>query len=660
MAKNTHPYYWTFGIPAYDAAHKFVYMNDLKESKNYGNPIAMGAKERLLSHAQRDISKISADLAADSSTISSALQFLENISTSERAKELEIIKDYRKKLQEELPNDKKLDIFLKKLDANLLNNPADLNSFYTELIKYLSILRTSATDYKNRLTRLKKHQNKEMKDLYQDDYRFRAVGDVSSLLNNLIGTATRAQEKNIKNYSAQLRSAAMQYFQASGLINILSSGADIAAAMAAIELDLEKKMQQEIDEKNLTDFVDLLDDDFFSQIIDKYINATGEAETRLQRAIKENNMELTNIIESAKKVLNIELIPENKREARDTLMKKRKRELSEKRNLNKQLVNLYKNNKAIQELQYVQFNVGAKSSIKIQFNTGADTLVLASFSFDAVPTDIKEQLLPLLNGIEDILNENEKVHRKDRFDERTQAEIAMNEAIDTAITKTEDLIKLNNIPIDNLFVYHQSLKLYKSAETNEMNGFHGRDLKIQHYFDKLYSANGTADLDLPNRDLLEMLSLNLSSEAIGSGQKAAMENYLSIFAGLLMFDDVQLIAKDAAQYASMQPSGTIKQIHLYNLNGIYVPSSMILSFIHETMQSISQIALNNKIAKATINTSAADDVINTYLNSHPRPTPLKEQWPKVAEGVASGTSVRITILGAFNELLNKLFEGIGI
>jgi len=29
MPRNPNPYYWTYGIPAFNVAHKFVYMNDL-------------------------------------------------------------------------------------------------------------------------------------------------------------------------------------------------------------------------------------------------------------------------------------------------------------------------------------------------------------------------------------------------------------------------------------------------------------------------------------------------------------------------------------------------------------------------------------------------------------------------------------------------------
>ena len=41
--------------------------------------------------------------------------------------------------------------------------------------------------------------------------------------------------------------------------------------------------------------------------------------------------------------------------------------------------------------------------------------------------------------------------------------------------------------------------------------------------------------------------LNLCSQSIGGGAKSSVENYLSIFAGMLMFDDLQNMAWDVAR-----------------------------------------------------------------------------------------------------------------
>ena len=88
-----------------------------------------------------------------------------------------------------------------------------------------------------------------------------------------------------------------------------------------------------------------------------------------------------------------------------------------------------------------------------------------------------------------------------------------------------------------------------------------------------------------NRELLSFLALNLNPSAAAASAKGPLENYFSIFAGLLMFDDVKNMALEAAKIA--QENTHIHQIHLYNLNGIYVPASMILSYVSDAVLAAS-------------------------------------------------------------------------
>jgi hypothetical protein len=55
---------------------------------------------------------------------------------------------------------------------------------------------------------------------------------------------------------------------------------------------------------------------------------------------------------------------------------------------------------------------------------------------------------------------------------------------------------------------------------------------------------------------------------------------------MVMFDDLANMAKEAVSMINaFSPSGKIMQIHLYNLNGIYVPASMILSYISDAVDT---------------------------------------------------------------------------
>lgn len=674
MARNPNPYYWSYGIPAFNMAHKFVYMNDLMNTEN-NIFIARKAKEQLFSDASNAAASVAAEIGVnDGQIINSAIEFLRVTADHERAKELAIIKEYAKDLKQQLPRqNKKIDQLLNQVNANVLDNPDQLIDFYTNLTRYLNVARTGVVNYRKQLFGMKKHVKTTMSQLAKDDYRFRATGDVQALLNNVIGIATTAQQKKETSLSNYLRHAAKEYVMSSGLINNLQSGTDIAAAFAAVALDMEQKIQEKFNSSQYRgkkeDLVDLLENGVIQEVLEAYKQADEEHQSNLQKAIQENGTELENILSAAKTVLNIQLeTRQNARVARDKQATNRSKRLSYDNSLYRQLKKEV-DNSAIDELQYVTFSVGASNTahgnvfelinvvtqgntVKIQSNVGTDTIHLGSYNFDLQPSDIQASFMPILSKFNTILNKYDQQKRQSRLDDQTLVENELNEEIDALIKELDEYEKTLDIPLQNLFVYHESLKLYKGAETGESRSFHGRDLTIMNYLDKLYSANGLANLELPSRNALDFLVLNLSSLAVGGNLKGTVEEYLSIFAGMLMFDDVQNIAQEAMNMIQGAKDGTVKQIHLYNLNGVYVPASMLLSFTYAGMKELSNTIFRGYAARAAISTAKADSAISDYLTT--RPTPLKAQWPVVAESVASGTTIRINFLASFNEFLKGL------
>lgn len=675
-ARYPHPFKYNFGIPTFDMAHKFVYMNDLVNPQRMSrNHYVNHLKQELYEQASDQVNSLNAMIGSkDNEAVQSALQFLLNTAESERNKELDIIRDYSDDLRKRFPDNKEINHFLDHLDAKILDDPQKLTDFYNNLTKCLNVIRNKTDEYRQLLKDFQKHKKRTMDTLAQDKYQFRARSDIQSLLNNITGMALKSQNKIIDNYSASLRQSTYDYMISSGLMDRLTSGVDIAAAFAAVSQDIAHIMQRELDSRGEKDFKDLIPS--MGEIMEKYKSADEKSQTNLQKAINSNENELARILDSAKKVLNIQLVDESQRTKRANKVKDRSSRMTLEASLYKQLKQIYTNNPAINELKYVEFSVGSKQtghgkiaemlhviqtgdSVKIASETGADSLHLGSFYFEFLPVDIQEQLTPVLNEISDALKKYDLQDRESRMDDMQKIEDDLNDEIETAIKKLDDTIKDLDIPLTNLFVYHESLKMYMSAQTGQLGGqgFHGRDMRILSYFDKMYSADGLAGLELPDREKLDFMALNLASGAVGGGNKGTMENYLSIFAGLLMFDDIKLIAQDAAQHIANEAggigsTGITKQIHMYNLNGVYVPASMILSFIHESMKDISNAVIDGRVAKAHINTSGADDAIKDYLAT--RPLPIREQWQKVAEKVASGTSVKITILSSFNSLLSGL------
>ena len=676
MPRNPNPYYWTYGIPAFNVAHKFVYMNDLATLNLQNSYWIANKKQQLYNDASSMAATVGAEIGIpNTGYMKSAFEFLDRAAASERAKELMVIRNYKNQLFTLLGNpSKEFQQLLNNLEnGTILNKPQSLTNFYLELTKYINVVRQSLDEARQRLADLKTHMPKAITELYKDEAKFRMTGDISALLNNVIGTATRSQETKADSFASYVRRAAKEYIINSDLISRLQSGEDIAAAMSVIAMDFEQKMQEELRKRKLNDFTDLVNDGIIDKLIENYTNAEEQYQTRLQQTINNNQAELDNILLAAKHVLNITSITGTKaREARKIEVDRRSNSLNFNTSLSRQLNKEFAHNKNIEDLKYIEFSLGDPrtahgnifelfnivqhgNTIKIQSNAGADLLSLGSFEFLIQSPDLQNQFMPFIKEIEKIITKYEKTRTIDRKKDQSDIQKQMTDEINEQIKKMENLINNLKLPLDDLFVYHESLKLYKTAESNEsFKGFHGRDLNAIAFLDKLYSMDGipNSGLDLPSRANLDFLMLNLAQGAVGHNLKSTVEDYLSIFAGLLMFDDVKSIADDAIMQIKGTQLGAVKQIHLYNLNGIYVPGSLFLSFVSESMKLAGQQLESNQIARASIDASGANESINKYLAS--RPKPLKEQWEIVGNQVAQGTKIRLTIFKAFGAFMSAL------
>jgi len=195
-----------------------------------------------------------------------------------------------------------------------------------------------------------------------------------------------------------------------------------------------------------------------------------------------------------------------------------------------------------------------------------------------------------------------------------------NEDIAKLIAELEKDAKELGIPKEDLFIYHESLKLYGTMELTDENGrkaskFHGRDMLALNMLDELYSLSGLDDtIKLLDKEALKGVLLNLSELAVGNNMKTPVENYFSIFSGMLMFSDIRNMALELGKEAEAKIQYTsTKNIHLYLLNDTYYPASYILTNIYQALKSgISSISLKDG-AKASINTNGATKSIKTYV-----------------------------------------------
>ena len=197
------------------------------------------------------------------------------------------------------------------------------------------------------------------------------------------------------------------------------------------------------------------------------------------------------------------------------------------------------------------------------------------------------------------------------------------------------------------FIFHESTKFYQSIEKGtwfkNKSGFHGRNMNLFNFIDIISQFGMGFGIDTR---WLKFAAYNLAESAMGSSLKAPLETYFSIAAGVAMFDDFSIVAKETSEEMIFS---NIENIHLYNLNGIYFPASYFLQATYNAMISIKDKLVtiqtgDNMGFKATITTPGV-----SYT-----PPMSEEKWENV-KGQAEGAKIDLAFAANFLSFVSQLF-----
>lgn len=660
---------WLYGIPDVSLTNHFVYFNNLLDTTFN----ATNRKYEIGKIAQNLFVSGMGSLETADIQINQAIDFIQKIAQHERTKEISAVQAYCQKNKIDFP------AFKDKLNPEFaLKDP---ETFYLILTKLINEARLGTERYLNELKRIKANAEgakTKLSDYFTNDARYRVAGDARSFLRKLIGNYQ--EDKNTDDtYAQKLQEIVLDIINET-ISEKINSAEDFAAIGVAILTDIENKAQKKLEENGLNDFTDLMKDNMLEEIKNTYLKEISQQKKEEQTAIQQalNNYDkngFDRIIRNVKDIFGITTLDKNSNEYQKQLIEikkqasRRNKDTKQERQAVSKIRNRIKNKKMRENFQQINFTKldyktqhGNAQELVVSFleengltvgKRGSATDILSVFCNyeikpdDKIIEDFLEEIGDELNNI--YLNDDSSANNRDL----RKSISTMNENIDVVIAKLEEKLKeLNNNNLGDFFIFHESLKLYSSIETGVNkkfgeSGFGGRNMNILSYIDFMLSACDAAGISTPaNRDLLIFLALNLSEMAIGRGNSDPLARYFSIFAGLLMFDDVINMAKEATQDL---PESSIKQVHLYNLNGVYVPASMVLSYVSDALQLGAQEA--TYAATASINSSGATKAINDWKNpEHLRP----EHWQEMGAAAASGTKVKIAFMSAFLSFINNL------
>lgn len=697
-------------IPQFDEGRLFVYFNSLADDSKH--PPGIGRVTKALYNRANNYLSTSAFQPLSSSTsetITNALSFLGKVADNERGKEISLIENYINDIQNSIPPKLKQSRNLQQIISDLkstsktlsVGNNTDpaalqgvLDNFYTELTTYINLVRQSVDEFQDRIHDLMDDTMETRKQLADRSFLYRIDSEIDSALLEFAGAAGK---KTADSFSSMLSETIFdKFFLDTGAINNIDIQANFAAILSGMIIDFEHFLQQDkalnnidsITKYNRTDIESLFEsylntsNTYFSQEI-RRITQFDSISKGFQMTLDNfsSRIGLSNVFSEKQKAAldKRRAALEKAQKTLNSPPRKGQRNYIAKKLMQLNLGDLVVSNnfihitaktdqrhgtlyEAIEPILYGAFTT--------QGHPATDTIGIGSIYASINEVGIANVVQEKIMGMAQSIQKTGRSERKDRFANYSKELQGYNDEL----RKTSDelnelltpLLKLNQQD-KQLFIYHESLKLYSSMEQTssgealqrKASEFEGRELNALNALDILYSMDdGSHTMDLLDRTALSEAVLNLATQTVGGGQKGNIANYLSIFAGMMMFSDITNMATEISQLAvdSIQSNNDAHHIHLYSLNGTYVPGSMILSYVYNAMSKIGSTIDLNSFVKVSISTSGAEREIEKYEKE--RENGLRkydeDDWDEMAEKVQKGTKIQIAFLGTFLQLINSI------
>lgn len=607
--------------------------------------------------------------------IKNAVDFLNAVARSEREKELRVIKKYIQDIEnnpfiQKLIQGKNKDVLdlLKELE-NYSNNPKSMNpqDFYTKLMILINSVRSEIEYTKERLNQILSKNRTNWSKIAEDFIPFRLGGDIDTLMK----AAQGIQERTKKDSLSRLIIDHLIKFIKNGLKNNIIFIQYPMETLIGLMIDFEKYFQP-----YYKHFNEATTEKDKKRLIDEVWAEYERAQTRFLTALQNETREAQEIIDTIRMQIGIremDKVGEAYETRQELIQKQLTSKTRDKRNqLNTLLTKTLGNNPNSEFSQYFSWTVTTgrngqhgriyeilptvlERAFKVKGSPATDILVP---DVAKLKIEFQDEVVDKTRDIKQAIEKGTIQIRKEATEDLSDNYKEMNKQITAATNAITKILQDNKIPED-VFIYHESLKLYARVEEHQTRAFEGRELVILNALDNLYTANGFNGLELIDKNLLTQVALNLSSLAVGGGIKGLVENYLSIFAGLLMFDDIENIAADAAKNAALTvetAGGQAFNVHLYLLNDFYVPGSLLMTSIaHALEQGYNKIIEASDGAKVVINTNDADKAISEYLAARRSGTSYDiNDWNSIATSVASGTKMQIIFLTSFFSFLEDM------
>lgn len=170
----------------------------------------------------------------------------------------------------------------------------------------------------------------------------------------------------------------------------------------------------------------------------------------------------------------------------------------------------------------------------------------------------------------------------------------------------------------------------------------GSNLPTQ--LDIMQQMADSGGFSLGDLEFLQFACVNAGEGMIGHFLKPTLENYFSTFVGFLMFNDAALMFEDTQKWIESQDKAIsgVNDIHLYELNGVTIPSSYLLENTYQALIKVSaDLQQNNRFG------------VQARLSTYDK-GPIYGDREEVFKTVLSETKLKIHFLAGFLDILDSI------
>lgn len=203
---------------------------------------------------------------------------------------------------------------------------------------------------------------------------------------------------------------------------------------------------------------------------------------------------------------------------------------------------------------------------------------------------------------------------------------------------------------------HDTVKGYTSAGRSSFEryeGFEGAAFgsNLDEQLKLITSLEATGGFSAADINWLKFAMINAGKQMIGRKLKSSIEDYFSIFVGFFMFNDAAIMVEDAINFMTNNTltSGGVADLHVYQLNGVFIPSSYLLEHTYQALVGISQ-----DIDGLDTNSQRTRAILHTYDSGPITNKSGKENWDETANVANENTKLEMKFLSGFFDLLDHI------